>query len=113
MRLIMLGTGPFAVPTLRALVASEHEVVQVVTRPPQGRAKEPSPVQRAAEGLGLAVWWPDTVNSPEAQARLATVASELLVVCDYGEILKPETLATARLGGVNLHGSLLPKYRGA
>jgi methionyl-tRNA formyltransferase len=53
------------------------------------------------------------VNSAEAQARLASLAPDLLVVCDYGEILRPETLATARLGGINLHGSLLPKYRGA
>ena len=56
---------------------------------------------------------PPTVNATEAQSRLTSLAADLLVVCDYGEILRPETLATARLGGINLHGSLLPKYRGA
>jgi methionyl-tRNA formyltransferase len=72
-----------------------------------------SPLQRAGEQLNLEVWSPTTVNSPESQARLASLAADLLVVCDYGEILRPEALATARLGGINLHGSLLPKYRGA
>jgi methionyl-tRNA formyltransferase len=109
----MLGTGPFAVPTLRALAASDHEMSLVVTRPPQGRNVSSSPLQRAAEELDLTVWSPPTVNSSEAQSRLASQAPDLLVVCDYGEILRPETLATARLGGINLHGSLLPKYRGA
>ena len=113
MRIIMLGTGPFAVPTLRALAASRHEVALIVTRPPQGRTPQASPLQRAGEELHFPTWSPPTVNSPEAQLRLASLAPDLLVVCDYGEILRPETLATARLGGINLHGSLLPKYRGA
>ena len=113
MRLIMLGTGPFSVPTLHALAGSRHDAVIVVTRPATGRRLEVSPLQRAGEALGLAVWSPDTVNSAESQSRLASLAADLLVVCDYGEILRPETLATARLGGINLHGSLLPKYRGA
>jgi len=113
MRLIMMGTGPFAVPTLRALAASEHDVALVVTRPPRGRAHEASPLQRTAEELGLDVWSPEKVNQPDAHERLASLEADLLVVCDYGEILRPETLATTRLGGVNLHGSLLPKYRGA
>jgi methionyl-tRNA formyltransferase len=109
----MLGTGPFAVPTLQALAAGRHDVLLVVTRPPQGRRPEPGPVQRAAEVLSLTVWSPPTVNNSDAQMRLASCAADLLVVCDYGEILRPETLATARLGGINLHASLLPKYRGA
>jgi methionyl-tRNA formyltransferase len=113
MRLIMLGTGPFAVPTLRALAASSHEVALVVTRPPRGRAEQAGPMQQVAESLGLSVWSPDSANLPESQSRLASLAPDLLVVCDYGEILRSETLATARLGGINLHGSLLPKYRGA
>ena len=79
----------------------------VVTRPPTGRSANASPLQRAAESLGLEVWSPDTVNTPESQSRLASLAADLLVVCDYGEILRPETLATTRLGGINLHGSLL------
>ncbi|MEX0613809.1 MAG: methionyl-tRNA formyltransferase [Pirellulales bacterium] len=113
MRLIMLGTGPFAVPTLHALVGSLHDVVLVITRAPTGRTPTASPLQRTGESLGLEVWSPTTVNSPDSQSRLKSLAPDLLVVCDYGEILRPETLATARLGGVNLHGSLLPKYRGA
>jgi methionyl-tRNA formyltransferase len=113
MRLIMLGTGPFAVPTLRALAASAHQVALVVTRPPRGRSPEAGPLQRVAEALGLAVWSPETVNTPESQMRLVSLNADCLVVCDYGEILRPATLATTRLGGINLHGSLLPKYRGA
>ena len=66
----MLGTGPFAVPTLQALAASRHEVMLVVTRPPQGRRPTASPLQRAAELLGLQVWSPPTVNDTEAQSRL-------------------------------------------
>jgi methionyl-tRNA formyltransferase len=113
MRLIMLGTGPFAVPTLIALAKSRHEIAFAVTRPPTGRTPTASPLQRAGESLNLEIWSPATVNAPDAQAHLASLAADLLVVCDYGEILRPETLATARLGGINLHGSLLPKFRGA
>ena len=113
MRLIMLGTGPFAVPTLRALAASPHEVLLSVSRPPRGRKPLPAPVEIAAEELGIPRWLPDTVNSDEARAKLRELRADLLVVCDYGEILKSETLAVTRLGGINLHGSLLPKYRGA
>jgi methionyl-tRNA formyltransferase len=110
----MLGTGPFAVPTLRALAANlAHEVALVVTRPPTDRKKTASPLQQAGEQLTLPIWSPDTVNSAESQTHLRSFAANLLVVCDYGEILRPETLATSRLGGINLHGSLLPKYRGA
>jgi methionyl-tRNA formyltransferase len=113
MRMIMLGTGPFAVPTLQALAANRHEVALVITRPPTGRTPMASPLQRAGESLGFSIWSPDTVNTPESQSRIASLAPDLLVVCDYGEILRPETLTTARFGGINLHGSLLPKYRGA
>jgi methionyl-tRNA formyltransferase len=70
-------------------------------------------MQWAAEELGLPVWQPETVNSDEARAELVACRADLLVVCDYGEILRSQTLAVAPLGGVNLHGSLLPKYRGA
>jgi methionyl-tRNA formyltransferase len=113
MKLVMLGTGPFAVPTLEILAASPHDVVLVVARPPRGRDAKASPLQRAGEQLSLEVWTPESVNLPESQARLTALAADLLVVCDYGEILRPVTLATTRLGGINLHGSLLPKYRGA
>jgi methionyl-tRNA formyltransferase len=113
MRLVMLGTGPFAVPTLRALAASEHDMLCAVSRPPRGRQPHASPLQRAASELGMEVWSPESINQPDSQARLAALEADLLVVCDYGEILRPATLAATRLGGINLHGSLLPKYRGA
>ncbi len=113
MRLIMFGTGPFAVPTLRKLAARRHEISLVVTRPPTGRTPTASPLQQVGESLGLTVWSPDTVNTPEARSRILSLAPDLLVVCDYGEILRAETLTTTRYGGINLHGSLLPKYRGA
>jgi len=108
----MLGTGPFATPTLER-VAAVHDVVAVVTRPPRGRRPETPPMQRVAQRLARPVWQPDTLNSAEAQETLRRAAPELLVVCDYGEILRPETLATAPRGGINLHASLLPRYRGA
>jgi len=113
MRIVLLGTGPFAVPTLRALRASSHEVVCAGSRPPRGRRAPPAPVQVAAEELGIETWQPETVNCDEARSKLVALAADLLVVCDYGEILKSETLEVSRLGGINLHGSLLPKYRGA
>ncbi|MCC6493845.1 MAG: methionyl-tRNA formyltransferase [Pirellulales bacterium] len=109
----MLGTGPFAVPTLRRLAAAQHEIVCVATRPPRGRRAEKPPMQAAAEELGISVWQPETVNDEAAVAELRRLQPELVVVCDYGEILKPEVLAVAPLGAINLHGSLLPKYRGA
>jgi methionyl-tRNA formyltransferase len=114
MKLIMLGTGPFAVPTLRALAGSAHDVPLVVSRPFKGRKNTPPPPMHAAAGeLGIELWTPESVNLPESVERLTALEADLLVVCDYGEILKPAALETTRLGGVNLHGSLLPKYRGA
>lgn len=114
MRLLFLGTGPFAVPSLRALHEGPHDVAQVVCRPPRGRRGEPpAPVRAAAEALGIPVWMPESVNLPESLSRLAELAADLMVVCDYGEILKDSALASTRLGGINLHGSLLPRYRGA
>jgi methionyl-tRNA formyltransferase len=113
MRIVLLGTGPFAVPSLRALLASSHEVACAGSRPPRGRRAKPAPVQVAAEELGVEVWLPETVNCDEAREKLSALSPDLLVVCDYGEILKSATLEVSRLGGINLHGSLLPRYRGA
>jgi methionyl-tRNA formyltransferase len=95
------------------LAASRHEIALVISRPPTGRNAQASPLQQAGELLKLEVWAPATVNVTESQTRISSLTPDLLVVCDYGEILRPETLATSRLGGINLHGSLLPKYRGA
>lgn len=117
MRLVMLGTGPFAVPTFHALLAGEHEIAALVTRPARavhGKQKQPvQPMRAVAEERGLPVFAPESINSPEGQEILRSLAGDLLVVCDYGQILSSATLALARLGGINLHGSLLPRYRGA
>jgi len=117
MRLLMMGTGPFALPTFRGLYQTRHSVVALVTGPVRthrGRPVEPvSPLREAAQEHGTPVFDPEDVNAPDSRARLAALAADLLVVCDYGQILAPATLAAARLGGINLHASLLPKYRGA
>lgn len=117
MRLIMMGTGPFAVPTLQALYESDHSVVALVTRPPRtahGKTQaEVNPMREAALRAGTPILEPESVNTDEVRRELQTYEPDLLVVCDYGQILGPATLAVARLGGINLHASLLPKYRGA
>jgi len=116
MRLVIMGTGPFGVPTFRRLYDTHHAVVALVTGALKRRGKRPqpvSPIRRIAQEHGTPVLDPEDVNSEECRARLSEYAADLLVVCDYGQILSADTLATTRLGGVNLHGSLLPKYRGA
>jgi methionyl-tRNA formyltransferase len=89
----------------------------LITRPvppSRGRHKAPpNPMREAAEQRGLAIYDPDDINSDEARATIGFLAADLLIVCDYGQILSAQTLALAPLGGINLHASLLPKYRGA
>ena len=117
MRLIMIGTGPFAVPTFQQLFEARHDVALLVTQPlrnHRGKEVEPASAMRGiAHQHATPIYDPEKINTPEAQQYLAGAGADLLVVCDYGQILAPRTLATARLGGINLHGSLLPKYRGA
>jgi methionyl-tRNA formyltransferase len=116
MRLVLMGNGPFAVPSFERIVAQGHEVAAVVARPPasaSGKAPPESPVVLWARERQLPLVTPDSINAPETVAWLASLASELLVVCDYGQILSRDALATTRLGGINLHGSLLPRHRGA
>jgi methionyl-tRNA formyltransferase len=117
MRLLMMGTGPFALPTFRGLYQPRHSVVALVTRPVRthrGRPVEPvSPLRQLAQEHGTTIFDPEDVNAADSLSRLAALRADLLVVCDYGQILAPATLAAARLGGINLHASLLPKYRGA
>jgi methionyl-tRNA formyltransferase len=117
MRLIMIATGSFGVPTFRGLYETHHSVVGLVTgpvRPQRGRPVTPaSPIRDLAHQHATPIFDPEDINTDESRARLREYAADLLVVCDYGQILSADTLATARLGGVNLHGSLLPKYRGA
>jgi len=116
LRIVVMGTGPFAVPMLHALRRSPHEVVAVVTRPAHaapGRRPPPNPIREAAVAMQVPILDPESVNAPDAVAAIRGLAPDLLVVCDYGQILSPEALAIAPLGGINLHGSLLPRHRGA
>lgn len=115
MRLVMVGTGPFGVPTFEELYRTHHTVVCLVTAPlvRHGRPVLPSPLRQIALAHGTPIFDPEDINAPASREFLSAQDADLLVVCDYGQILAPETLATARLGGINLHASLLPKYRGA
>jgi len=116
MKLIMMGTGPFAVPIFQALLASPHTVAHVMTRPDRnrgGRQAASNPMRSAAEFAGVPIAAPESINSDEAQQLLRAISADLFVVCDYGQILSRDTLGLAPHGGVNLHASLLPKYRGA
>lgn len=117
MRIVVMGTGPFAVPMFQSLFEAPHELLALITRPtppPKGRDKSPpNPMRTLAESRGLRVHAPDSINSDEGRQLLANLAPDLLVVCDYGQILSSDVLAIAPLGGINLHASLLPKYRGA
>lgn len=114
MRIVMMGTGPFAVPTFRALVEGPHDVLALFTQPPRGkRGEQQNPTREAAEELGIDVIAEPNLNVPEVLDRLQAMAADLFVVCDYGQILSADSLAAARLGGINLHGSYLPRYRGA
>ena len=101
----------------RSLLASDHEVFALVTRPtPPPRPREkapPNPMRGVAEERGLTVYAPDSINSDEGRQLIAQLTPELLVVCDYGQILAANVLGLVPLGGINLHASLLPKYRGA
>lgn len=116
-RLIVMGTGPFAVPSFDALRRAGHQIELVVTRPlPPVKSRKgppPSPVRLWAETHRLEIFDPNSINDEESVERIRAVKASLLVVCDYGQILKPPALAAATLGGINLHGSLLPAYRGA
>ena len=117
MRILMMGTGPFAVPTFRALLDSPHEVLALITRPtPPAKGREKAslnPMRDLAEERQLEVYAPESINCEEAAARLKAWNADLFVVCDYGQILSKAALGLAPLGGINLHASLLPKYRGA
>lgn len=117
MRIAFMGTPDFAVPTLSALLATEHEVVAVYTQPPRpaGRGKQlvPSPVQRCAEAAGLAVRSPVSLKGEAEQAAFAALALDVAVVAAYGLILPEPILAAPRLGCLNVHASLLPRWRGA
>jgi methionyl-tRNA formyltransferase len=117
MRIALMGTPDFAVPTLDALLAAGHEVVAVYTQPPRpagrGKALLPSPVQKRAEAAGLEVRSPASLRNAEAQAAFAALDLDAAVVAAYGLILPEPILSAPKHGCINVHASLLPRWRGA
>ena len=118
MKLVFCGTPEFAVPTLEAVMAAGHEVALVVTQPDRaagrGMEMQAPPVKRAALERGLPVVQPEKIkNNAEFRARLEEIAPDAILVVAYGRIIPQWMLELPRFGNINLHGSLLPKYRGA
>lgn len=118
LKLVFCGTPRFAVPTLEALMAARHEIALVVSQPdrPVGRAQQLTapPVKQTAQAAGLAVTQPEKIrNNAGFRAQLDAIAPDAIVVVAYGRIIPPWMLTLPRLGCINLHASLLPKYRGA
>ncbi|WP_010534629.1 methionyl-tRNA formyltransferase [Brachybacterium squillarum] len=117
MRLLFAGTPAAALPSLRALLDSEHEVVAVLTRPdaPQGRGRRltPSPVKALALEAGVPVLTPATLKDPDVQAELRELAPDAAPVVAYGALIPPDALTIPAHGWINLHFSLLPAWRGA
>ena len=117
MRIVFLGTPDFAVPSLEALIAAGHDVAAVFTQPdrPKGRGNQVSepPVKAAAKRLGLHVYQPERIRRPESVDLLRQLSPELMVVVGYGQIVPQAIIDIPRFGILNVHASLLPKYRGA
>lgn len=115
-RIVFMGTPDFSVPALEALQANGHEIALVVTQPdrPRGRGRhvEPPPVKKAAVALGLPVIQIPTIRDEALHRRLAELQADFFIVVAFGHILTPQVLAIPRLGCINAHASLLPKYRG-
>ena len=118
MRIVFMGTPDFAVPALAALIAARHEIAACYSQPPRpagrrGRELTPSSVQRAAEAHAIAVRHPVSLKGADEQARFAKLDADVAVVAAYGLILPQPVLDAPRLGCLNIHGSLLPRWRGA
>lgn len=117
LRLVYLGTPAFAVPTLERIVEGGHRVLEVVTQPdrPRGRGRDlaASPVKEAAARLGLPVYQPERVRRPEAVEHLRVLGADAMVIVGYGQIIPQNIIDLAPKGIINVHASLLPKYRGA
>ncbi len=117
MKLVFMGTPDFAVGALEAIIKEGHEVAAVVTQPdkPKGRGKEMQmpPVKACALKYGIPVLQPVKIREPEEMEKLAALKADIFVVAAFGQILPEEILRIPRLGCVNIHASLLPKYRGA
>jgi methionyl-tRNA formyltransferase len=117
LKIVFFGTPEFAVPSLRALLSSEHEVLAVVTQPDRqsgrGRKLKSPPVKEAASGSGIPVSQPERVKDPLFLKQLADLAPDVIVTAAYGQILPAEIIHMPPHGCLNIHASLLPKYRGA
>lgn len=120
LRVVMMGTGTFAEPTFKALLAGPHPVVGLVTQPDRPAGHERGSTRQTGEGMaviarahGVPVFQPESVNTPEGVAGVKAFQPDLLVVAAYGQILSKDVLGAVPLGGINVHASLLPKYRGA
>ena len=120
MRIVMMGTGLFAEPTFEALLSGPHPVVGLVTQPDKAVGQARGSTRQTGRGLkaialgrGVPVFQPDSVNTPDGLAGLREMRPDLLVVAAYGQILSRDVLSVPPHGGVNIHASLLPKYRGA
>jgi methionyl-tRNA formyltransferase len=117
MRIIFMGTPDFAVPIFQALIDAGHDVVAAYSQPPRragrGKALTPSPVHRLAESLGIEVRVPETLRDPVVQADFAALEADVAVVAAYGLLLPRVVLDAPKLGCLNVHGSLLPRWRGA
>ena len=117
MTIVFIGTPTFAVPSLERLFAEGHAISAVITQPdrPAGRGRQPRTpaVKLAAERLGLTVLQPQSLRSPEAIARIRGLSPECIVAVAYGQILHQELIDIPPRGVINVHPSLLPRYRGA
>ncbi len=117
LKMVFMGTPDFAVPCLQRMVADGHDVVGVITQPdrPSGRGNKltASPVKQAAAGYGIAVLQPASIKAAASIADIAALEPDIIVVVAFGQILPPEILNMPRLGCINVHASLLPRYRGA
>lgn len=117
MRVVFLGSGSFAIPSFEALLAAGHELAALVTQPDRekgrGRRLAPPPLKPVAEARGVRVLQPPRIKAPEALAELRALAPEIQVVVAYGQILPRALVELPRRGTLNVHASLLPRYRGA
>jgi len=116
LNVVMMATGTFALPGFEALVESDHYVAALITQPdrlnPRGKP-HPHPLKEFAEANGIPVMQPQSINTPESIRKLQALRPDVVLVAAYGQILKPEVINVPRLGMYNLHGSLLPRHRGA
>ena len=120
MRIVMMGTGTFAEPTFEALLTAKETVVGLVTQPDRESGNKRGSTRQTGKGMGaiaveagVPVIQPESINTPDGVAALRAFNADLLVVAAYGQILKPDVITSATHGAINVHASLLPKYRGA